>query len=422
MGEEPTCHEEDMTKKSRALAHRPCLETLEARLLLTFLPPVNYSTGSFPSSVAMADFNGDGAPDLAVANFSFGNGNTVGIRLNNGDGTFKNVVNVFAGEGVYWVTTGDFNGDNRVDLAVANLTGRVHVLVGNGNGTFQPAKSFATGPFAAHLVAADLNGDGRQDLTVASPDSHSINVLLGNGDGTFQPYKRFRAGIRPYGVAAADFNADGAMDVVVANLRSLNSTVHVLLGKGDGTFNRPILYHAAGRETRHVEVADMNADGSLDIVAANSASGSVSILLGNGNGTFQSAVYYKTAGAPMHIAIADFDANGTIDVAAVDYTYPVGHVSILPGLGDGTLGDFEKYQVGNSPFAVAAGDLNADQLPDLAVANGYSSNMSVLINTADRTAPLPSPPAFTPPAARPLLNSDQELSKDAYPPLPVPRP
>jgi hypothetical protein len=376
-----------MLMNTRSRTHRLHLEELESRLLLTFFPPVNYSTAPFATTVAAADFNGDDAIDLAVANSSFGNGNTVGIRLNSGNGTFGGVTNVNAGDGIYWVTAGDMNADGRMDLVAANLTGRVNVLRGNGNGTFQPPIASTTGPFAVHVAIGDLNTDGRQDLVVASANSHSVNVLLGNGNGTFQPFARLRAGVSPYGVALGDFNGDDVPDIVVANLRTLNSTVHVLIGNGDGTFRPKVLYHAGGRETRHVEVADVNADGNLDIVAGNSGSNSISTLLGNGDGTFANARYFEACGAPMHFAIADFDGNSTLDVATVDYTYPVGHDCVLPGLGDGTLGRYREFTVGNSPFSLAAADLSGDDIPDLAIVNTYSANMSVLINVPERSAP-----------------------------------
>jgi hypothetical protein len=385
---------------------RPALELLEARTLLSFFPPVNYSTPPFSTSVAAADFNGDLAPDFVVAS-----GDTVvSLRLNKGDGTFNNAISLNAGSGAYWVTTGDFNGDERVDIAVANsFSARVNVLLGNGNGTFQAAKSFVTGPNAVHLAAGDVNGDGKQDLAVASANSGSVNVLLGNGDGTFQPFKRFRAGIKPFGVAIGDFDEDGKPDLVVANLRTLNSTVSVLKGNGDGTFGRAIPYLAYGRETRDVIAVDMNIDGNLDIVAANSASNTVLVMLGNGDGTFRDGRTYPGGNATMHLVVADFDENYTMDVAMVNYVYPVGHVSVLSNAGDGTLSPFVKYEVGNSPFALAAADFNGDSMPDLAAVNSYSHNASILINSPGRSAPNPE---FIEPAVIQMTEADDVMFID----------
>src|SRR5262249_18501884 len=134
------------------------VEALEIRSLPSFYPPVTYSTSPFSSSIVAGDFNDDGAPDLCVTNSSFANGNSVGVRLNKGDGTFGNVSNYSAGTGVYWVTTGEFNGDGKLDLAVANsYANKMNVLLGNGNGSFKPPVSYATGKNAVHITAGDLN-------------------------------------------------------------------------------------------------------------------------------------------------------------------------------------------------------------------------------------------------------------------------
>ncbi len=378
-----------------ATRHRPVLEPLESRNLLTFLPPVNYPTGPFANNVATGDFNGDNAIDLAVSNFNFGNGSTIGVRLNKGDGTFGNVVNYNAGSGVYWVIVGEFNNDGKDDLAVVNF-GKVNVLLGNGNGTFQAPKSTTTSLYIVHMAAADLNADGNQDLVVASSmNGPCINVLLGNGNGTFMPFKKFRAGPTPWGVAIGDLDHDSIPDVVVANMTSLNSTVSFLKGFGDGKFARPVTYLAFGRDTRQVKLADFNEDYHLDIAAANPGSGTISIMLGNGNGTFHDAKAFLAGGAAEDLTVADFNGDSAPDVATIDYTYPVGNAVVLLGNGDGTLGDFTEYQVGNSPFSLAAANLNADVFPDLAVVNTYSANMSVLINAFD--TPTPIPPLNIPP-------------------------
>ena len=379
--------------KQRAIStrHRPLLEPLEGRALPSFLPPVNYPTGQQPNNVATGDFNGDDAVDLAVSNSAFGNGTTIGVRLNNGDGTFGAVKNIGAGTDVYWVIVGEFNNDGKDDLGVVNF-GKISILLGNGNGTFQAPKSTTTNLHIVHMDSADLNADGNQDLVVsvaASPPC--INVLLGNGNGTFKPFTKFRAGEKPWGVTIDDFDHDNVPDVVVANFMQLNSTISFLRGLGDGKFARPVSYLAFGRTTRHVAAADFNADGHLDIGAANSGNGTISIILGNGDGTFRDPKAHQAGLSASDLAVADFDSDGNLDVATVDYTYPQGNAVVLLGNGDGKLGQFTPYPVGNSPAGVAAADLNGDILPDLAVVNSWSNNMSVLINTPEVPSPLTGP-------------------------------
>ena len=116
---------------------------------------------------------------------------------------------------------GDFNGDGRPDLAVANYgSNDVSVLLGNGDGTFQPQVTYAVGSSPVALVAGDFNGDGRPDLAVANYGANDVSVLLGNGDGTFQPQVTYAVGSSPTALVAGDFNGDGRTDLAVANLDS----------------------------------------------------------------------------------------------------------------------------------------------------------------------------------------------------------
>ncbi len=152
------------------------------------------------------------------------------------------------------VAIGDLNRDGKMDLAVATSIG-VSVLLGEGDGNFRKAVNFVAGTNPIYAAVADLNNDGNFDLVVANQgqsggSGSSISVLLGKGDGTFQAAVNYAAGVRPHGVAIGDFNEDGKLDLAVANEGVLqgdenpfvtfsNSSVSVLLGKGDGTFKLP---------------------------------------------------------------------------------------------------------------------------------------------------------------------------------------
>src|SRR5262249_29497411 len=147
--------------------------------------------------VAVGDFNGDGIPDLAVANYgSYDHpGGTVNILLGAGDGTFQAAHSYATGAGADFVAVGDFNGDGIPDLAVANLgsdpalQGTVSVLLGNGDGTFQAAHSYAASFGPRSMAVGDFNGDGHLDLALAGYDyrgNSGLSIFLGNGDGTFQ--------------------------------------------------------------------------------------------------------------------------------------------------------------------------------------------------------------------------------------------
>ncbi len=202
----------------------------------SFATAVNYTVGSNPAGLAIADLNGDGKLDIAVANYI---SNTVSVLPGNGDGTFGGAVNFNVGSRPYTLVAANLNADNKLDLAVANYSSsNVSVLVNQGtpgaaiaSGTFAAAVNYNSGgsnPYS--LVAADFNGDGKLDLAVANSGNNKVSVLLGNGDGTFQAATAWTlsGSAYPYSLTAGDFNGDGITDLVTANNNASN--VSVLLG------------------------------------------------------------------------------------------------------------------------------------------------------------------------------------------------
>ena len=214
------------------------------------------------------------------------------------------------------LVAGDFNGDGRTDLAVANDgSNDVSVLLGNGDGTFQDQVWYAAGIWPSAVVAGDFNGDGRTDLAVANKDSNDVSVLLGNGDGTFRGQVRYVAGLGPSAVVAGDFNGDGRTDLAVANAGS--NDVSVLLSNGDGTFQNQVRY-AVGTEPSALVAGDFNGDGRTDLAVANNGFNDVSVLLGNGDGTFQHQVWYAAGTGPSALVAGDFNGDGRTDLAVAN--------------------------------------------------------------------------------------------------------
>src|SRR5208282_3535341 len=161
-------------------AHEPGYSS-QTRL---FSDPVSYkSGGKNPNSVAVGDFNGDGRLDIAVANSST---NNVGVLLGNGDGTFQTPRSYDAGDTPYAIRVGDFNGDGKLDIAVTNVSysgasPSVSILLGNGDGTFQAARTFTVGLQPTDFVLGDFDGDGNLDIAVANRTEKHVSVLLGKG-------------------------------------------------------------------------------------------------------------------------------------------------------------------------------------------------------------------------------------------------
>ncbi len=168
-----------------------------------------------PDGLAAGDFNGDGRTDLAVANSG---SNSVSVLLGSGDGTFQNPVNYAVGSQPGAIVAGDFAGGGRIDLAVANEGDNdVSVLLGNGDGTFQNQVTYAVGSGPTAIVAGNFTNDGRTDLAVANAFDDSVSVLLGDGNGTFQPQATYAVGSQPYALVAGDFTGDSRTDLAVAN-------------------------------------------------------------------------------------------------------------------------------------------------------------------------------------------------------------
>jgi hypothetical protein len=398
-------------------------------LAQTFAPAVPYgSGGNGPNAVAMADVNGDGIPDLIVANWCTNSGCTassVGVLLGNGDGTFKTAV-AYPSGGLYAdsVAVGDFNGDGKPDIVVGNCgypkittcdlasNGNVAVLLNTGNGTFASAVPYSLGTNigAASVAVADL-GNGTLDLIVAagSATGSTVDVLVGNGDGTFKsavPYNS--GGFTALSVTVADVNGDNKPDLVVANWCTDNtcvaSSVGVLLGKGDGTFDAAVAYDSGGFLANSVAIGDVNGDGKPDVVVGNAntsttvSAGNVGVLLGNGDGTFQTAVPYSRAGVgATSVVISDVNGDGKLDLAVANCGttgmgcgHADGDLVTLLGNGDGTFqAPVSHGSGGNSPFGLAVGDVNGDGRPDLVAANCVSNQcgsgageLGVLLNTS----------------------------------------
>jgi hypothetical protein len=390
---------------SALLAGKPT-ETAAANslTLVSFAKSITLtSPARFPSSLAAGDLNGDGLPDLAVV--SIENDQGLFHALGKGDGRFGHWSNKGGtGNAPGFVLFADVDKDGNLDAVTTDSTQSfIVVAFGDGKGHLSRGIQLSTGTGCANvqLEVADLNSDGFPDIvgTCLTGDSPGrIFVLLGEGHRKFKKAMHFSSGGHaPYGIAVGDLNHDGIPDLVVANngsqLGGHYGNVAVLLGKGDGTFEKPVQYNA-GKVPYGLVLGDFNKDGNLDVaVVGPTVIGKrdvFRVLLGNGDGTFGRAKAYPSGLFPISIVSADFNGDGIPDLAVANYTNPKPcHASIMLGNGDGTFQPPVHFPVGVSPTQLVIADFNHDGKPDIATINGGDSTISVLLNTTQFPA---SPP------------------------------
>jgi hypothetical protein len=370
------------------------VEALEDRSMPSFLTPVNYAAGTNPQAIVTADFNGDGRLDLAVANSSSSN---VSVLLGNGDGTFQLAQNSATGAGPKSLAVGDFNADGKLDLATANNYD-VSVLLGNGNGSFGAASNIGVVGNPASVAVGDFNGDGLMDLGVTSSYSYSgyygsstysyANVLVGDGLGGFSgPNATFIDYAYATSAVAVNLNGDAYDDFATFDTYGY---VAVLMGDSSGYLQGPTGYFFTGDYSYGVAAGDVNGDGANDLVTANFYGHGAGVLLGDGSGGFSGPTNYDVGGFPTSIVLGDFTHDGHLDVAAANYNSD--DVGVLYGGGDGTFSTPTHSATGSSPYSIAAGDFNGDGWLDAATANQGDNTVSVLINDHNWPAPPPPPP------------------------------
>jgi hypothetical protein len=351
----------------------------------------------------VGDFDGDGLSDIAVVNRE-----TIDISVlrNEGSFMFRSLPPIPIDDGSVpaAITSGDFNGDGLLDLAVACANSdNVSILLNQGDATFHAASTMSVRRQPSAMVAAWLNGDEHLDLAVTNSTSGQVSVLINDGHGVFvldRNYPEEASYAQPTSLTAADLNHDSHIDLAVAN--SQTDEVTVLTNDGGGNFSITDYVVGARKGTFAVVAGDFNDDGNVDLATANRISHDVSILWNDGTGHFAlHDISFPIDFKPSALAAGDLDRDGDIDLAVSDgnsdLQRPEANISSLSVLLNNGSGRFDvtrqlegttSFITGLSdrlPSSLVLSDLDSDGVLDLVATGGLDSNtVSVLHTRLDR--------------------------------------
>jgi Ca2+-binding RTX toxin-like protein len=358
-----------------------------------FSPRVDYATGPGPFSVCANDFNSDGRVDLATINNL--NGTVSVLSRNDSNSGFNANVDYHPTSSVgYFVRSGDFDGDGKPDLVIANgyANGYFVATVLNNTGTSfttstYPISQQSTNSYS--VETGDFNDDGKLDFAVTNWSGQTVSVFLNNGSNNFSRVD-VTAATGPRSICVADFNGDGNDDFAVDRP---NSSVTVFYSNGSGSF--AATDYATGSNPLSVSAGDFNGDGKVDLAVANYNDRTISVLLraANNSGFLTQDVFPTSTGEiPSAIHVGDFNNDCRDDLAVINYTNnsSTQTVSVLLRNAANTGFDYTStYTIpSGNPSDINVGDFNGDGKLDFVVSNANANTVSVWLNTSTTSTTL----------------------------------
>jgi hypothetical protein len=343
-------------------------------------------TVTSPGPVVTGDFNGDGLQDFVVVSdpTTFVSGDT--------QSSFTSKTTSDLGvplDGFQLATSGDFNGDGRLDIVSANMdlfgVSTASGSLGDRSGSFSSAITSVVGAQPNAIASGDFNKDDRDDIAIANNNGNNngaggtISVALSNSDGSFAAEARFVVGLptqtpqdpsRIGSVVAGDFNNDDLLDL--AALCFDDGSVSLLIGNGDGSFGDASRFVVGA--SLAMDISDFNSDGNLDLVVSGLFEETTTLLLGSGDGSFESRTI--EVGIPqVRVLAGDFSGDGKPDLI---FTTRENTMIVMTGEGDGSFTKTTTTDIGLSPI-METGDFNGDGSLDLVFSGGGVNIVTVLL-------------------------------------------
>jgi hypothetical protein len=343
---------------------------------------VFYSSNGQSEELVHADFNEDGNVDLVVANGFDGN---FAFLKGYGNGKFGSLA-LLAGYGAQGLAAVDFDNDNDVDVIMTNVYAPSSLALSrnNGDGSFADTEFIANISGAGECVAADFNGDNNIDLAVHSTDGYAIHI--GNGNGTFDNWVTYPTSNMGAGgdrnIISGDFDFDGNIDL--AGARPGDNAVNVIMGNGDGSFDPPIIISGAGYP-RTLLAQDFNNDNYDDLAVCSNTTDEVWVYLSNGNGTFETPLMLATPGYPEGLTACDADEDGIVDLIVGSSNSNKLYFFSCNGNGTFDASVFTDMPTGSNSSRLAHADINNDGHQDILCALYQFDAVGAFLGNGDGT-------------------------------------